>query len=726
MVDAGRAAHARTSPCSWFSVGIEDTTNASSLFKGGDALSDTTIIIETSRETFPPPDCTFNSCRADRAEQIQLAKQEWEFTADSIPQLVFLLDRDDHILRVNRTLEHWGLGKVVDARGHKIHDLLHPQCREAECPLKNIWRSSVDNMAQDFAVEFQTEDKFLQRHLNLHFRFHRSPRDARAGFIVAVISDISDIKQAESILKNANDGLERRIEENTFALISTNIRLQQEIEEHERIEERLEKSREEYAQLVESMDEGLAILDKQGKITYVNKQFCDTLGHQREEVLGHTPVDFIAEENRFSLERHMEERSKGGISSFVANLKSTEGQPFWVKISPTLLNGKKGESTGSFAIITDDINHLNVKQVLRETSKEIEDLYENAPCGYHTLDSKGFFVKINTTKTKWLGYTKDEMIGKMRFRDLLTAKSARQYESYYPRLVTVGYVRDLEVELVRKDGSILPVLLSAAAVRDAEGQFVMSQAIVYDMSYRKNAEQALRESEHTKRMLTAQVMSAQEKERKRIASELHDGIGQTLSAIKFYVENAIRNLNEHTIDNSAQMFQNVIPKLQDAIEEVRRISMDLRPSLLDDIGTLATLSWFCRQFQAIYESIRIELRLDIKESDIPAPLKVAIFRIVQEAMNNCAKYSQAGCIHISLINTGKEIELTVEDDGLGFDLAEVYAKVERLGGGMGLVTMKERSEFSGGIFAIESAISKGTSMRVNWPLRVTSKYQTAS
>ena len=570
-------------------------------------MSDISIHVQTPRDIFPPSNCPFDDCRASRLEQVEQAKLEWEFTADSIPQLIFLLDRDDHVLRTNRTLEQWGLGRVADARGRKIHDLLHPLCQDADCHLRNIWRSSADNMAQGFAVEYQAEDKYLQRYLNLHFRFHPSPQDTEGGFIVAVISDISDIKQAEMKLQNSNVELERRIEESTFALISTNIRLQQEIEKHKRIEEKLENSREEYSQLIEAMDEGLAILDKHGKITYVNKQFCDTLGLPREDILGHTPVDYVNQDNRVALERHMAERARGGVATYVANLKGTTGQNFWVKIAPTLLVGKQGESTGSFAVIADDARQLNAK----------------------------------------------------------------------------------------------------------------ISSIAYDINYRKSVEQTLLESEHAKRMLAAQVMSAQEKERKRIASELHDGIGQTLSAIKFYVENAIRNLNERTIENSAQMFGNVIPKLQDAIEEIRRISMDLRPSLLDDIGTLATLSWFCRQFQNIYESMRIELRLDIEESAIPPPLKIAIFRIVQEAMNNCAKYSKANCIHISLINSDNEIELAVEDDGQGFDYAEVCARIKSTGGGMGLVSMRERAEFSGGMFSIESAAGKGTSMRVVWPLQDT-------
>ena len=568
------------------------------------------INAESRRSGFPPPDCTFDSCRDDRAEQIRQAKQEWEFTADSMPQLILLLDREDHVLRVNRTLEQWGLGRVVDAPGRKIHDLLHPHCHDADCRLKNIWRSSVDQMAQDLAVEYQTEDKFLQRHLNLHFRFHCSPLDPAAGSIVAVISDISDIKQAERKMQNWNDELERRVEENTFALISTNIRLQQEIEKQRLIAEKLERSRREYSQLVEAMNQGLAILDRQGKITYANQRFCDTLGHPRDEILGRTPVEYAAAENRIAVERHMAERIRGGTATYVASLEGTQGQKFRIKISPTLLSENQGDATGSFAVIADNVEPMSTKPLPPEAGTENGEQHSHA-------------------------------------------------------------------------------------------------------------DQSRFESEHERRMLTAQVLSAQEKERKRIASELHDGIGQTLSAIKFYVENAIRNLNEQTIENSAQTFGDVIPKLQDAIEEIRRISMDLRPSLLDDIGTLAALAWFCRESQSLYKPLRIELTHDIGESDIPSTLKVAIFRIAQEAVNNCARHGRANCVRISLINSGTQIELAVEDDGRGFDLAETGATNRNPAGGMGLVSMRERAEFSGGTFSIRSEMGRGTCIRAAWPFQET-------
>lgn len=237
---------------------------------------------------------------------------------------------------------------------------------------------------------------------------------------------------------------------------------------------------------------------------------------------------------------------------------------------------------------------------------------------------------------------------------------------------------------------------------------------ISDIAAPAHMQQSRRKSDDTIRMLTAQIMSAQEQERQRISSELHDSIGQTLSAIKFHVENAIWQMNKQAIDESVRMFRNIIPKIQDAIEEVRRISMDLRPTLLDDIGVNATLTWFCREFQIIYGHIHVKLMLDIQEDCITTPLKIAIFRIVQEAMNNCAKYSQADCICVSLVNTGQSIELAIADNGQGFDPAEVQTRNIGMCGGIGLNSMQERAESSGGTFSIESAKGRCTRVRVAW------------
>jgi PAS domain S-box-containing protein len=132
-----------------------------------------------------------------------------------------------------------------------------------------------------------------------------------------------------------------------------------------------------------------------------------------------------------------------------------------------------------------------------EAAKEVEDLYNHAPCGYHSLDVDGNFVRINDTELAWLGYSRNEVIGRMKLRDLLTPASLETFKQTFPRFKAEGAVHDVEFEFVRKDGTTFPVLLSATAITDAAGDYVMSRSTVYDITERKRAERALRASEAT-------------------------------------------------------------------------------------------------------------------------------------------------------------------------------------------------------------------------------------
>jgi signal transduction histidine kinase len=159
----------------------------------------------------------------------------------------------------------------------------------------------------------------------------------------------------------------------------------------------------------------------------------------------------------------------------------------------------------------------------------------------------------------------------------------------------------------------------------------------------------------------------------------------------------------------------IAPVIQEAIEECRRIQMDLRPSMLDDLGLLPTLSWFSRRFQTIYSQIKVEQKIEIDEGDVLPPLKIVAFRVTQEAMNNIAKHSCANVVRLSLRKIDGKMELALEDNGQGFDLKNV---VDPQSGrrGLGLTSMKERVELSGGSFSIESTEGKGTIIRALWPL----------
>jgi signal transduction histidine kinase len=136
--------------------------------------------------------------------------------------------------------------------------------------------------------------------------------------------------------------------------------------------------------------------------------------------------------------------------------------------------------------------------------------------------------------------------------------------------------------------------------------------------------------------------------------------------------------------------------------------------LLDDLGLLAAISWLCNNFKATHSGIDIEKRIDIQEDDVPEPLRIIIFRILQEALNNIGKHSQANLVHLSFRKTnGNRIELNITDNGTGFDLDSVRSAVS-FARGLGLDGMKERAELSGGSFSIESDRGKGTTVRASW------------
>lgn len=230
---------------------------------------------------------------------------------------------------------------------------------------------------------------------------------------------------------------------------------------------------------------------------------------------------------------------------------------------------------------------------------------------------------------------------------------------------------------------------------------------------RYRAEESLRRSEEELRQLSGQLMSIQETERKRIAADLHDGIGQSLSVIKLSIEQAAYKLSNGAAQEALEALQQLAPRVKDAIVEIRRISMDLRPSTLDDLGILPTLSWFFREFEAACRGITVERSITVVESDIPPSLKVVIFRILQEAVSNIVKHAEASRIRFGLEKEGQTLIFRVEDNGRGFDAQAFH---ETPSEGLGLRGMQERARLSGGIYQMKSVRSKGTSIRITWSL----------
>ncbi len=328
---------------------------------------------------------------------------------------------------------------------------------------------------------------------------------------------------------------------------------------------------------------------------------------------------------------------------------------------------------------------------------------------YIVQDEK--IVYANDKLARMLGYPRDELIGmspgKLFQSDHRSSqKGMIEHQQKWPVASPVPKARG-----VRKNGEIIWIKQSEVLIAYNGSAAILGNVV--DLTPKKRLKGVVWQSKRELRLLSAKLLSAQEQERKRIASELHDTVGQYLSAIKFSLENINALLEDNQIASSQKSLQAVLPLIQEAISEVRRISMDLRPAILDDLGLLATLSWFCRTFQDVYVNIAIDKQLNIQENDVPVELKTAIYRIVQEALNNVAKHAKADHVSLRLNKTDSGIELTVTDNGCGFVVSQALERAIRQCG-LGLASMRQRSEGLGGSFFIGSAPGIGTTIRVLW------------
>ncbi|MFP3869663.1 MAG: PAS domain S-box protein [Syntrophobacteria bacterium] len=349
---------------------------------------------------------------------------------------------------------------------------------------------------------------------------------------------------------------------------------------------------------------------------------------------------------------------------------------------------------------------------LLQSKEQYRMLVETMKDGLGIQDENGFLVYVNRRFLDMLGCTWSEAIGR-RVIDFLDEANKKIYKDQMLRRQR-GEHQPYEIDWKKKNGQRIFTIVSPQPIFDADGRVTGSFAVFTDITDQKQTEEALRRSERELRHLSSQLLTIQEKERGRIARELHDSIGQSLSAIKFKLEDVLGQNDRDALPAAMEPCSSLIPMIQNTIEELRRISMDLHPSTLDDLGILATIAWFCREFQSIFSGIRIETDICVEEDHIPESLKIVMYRIIQEALNNVSRHSQADLVRLGLSRSDGILELSIEDNGCGFDPEQSSLSGESLKKGFGLASMRERTEFSGGSFAVESVRDKGTVVRATW------------
>lgn len=336
------------------------------------------------------------------------------------------------------------------------------------------------------------------------------------------------------------------------------------------------------------------------------------------------------------------------------------------------------------------------------------DLYQMAPLGYCTLSAQGQIQQANLAAASMLGLT----VGALRNKSLTAFIDPQDQDVYYlyrRQPVQAGSPPPCELRMVRNDGALLWVQLVTTVAEDENGTPELRVAMS-EVTQHKQVEAALRESMQQSHWLSRRVLEAQETERRRVAMELHDELGQALTAIKINLQVGERFRHQSPADLTTENIRIV----DEALAQMRRLAYALRPSMLDDLGLAPALRWMAQQ-TAQRSGLAIRFEPGPALTRVAPEIEIAFFRIAQEALTNIVRHAQAHSVQMALDCEGETLVLTLHDDGCGFDLAAMRVRATA-GGSLGVLGMEERAMLVGARLQIESSAGRGCRMRLTCPL----------
>ena len=404
-----------------------------------------------------------------------------------------------------------------------------------------------------------------------------------------IAGEITKRKRAEAALLKAHDELEHRVEERTAELRIANEKLQQEVAERNRAEDALRQSEEHHRTLIETMNEGLSVVDKDSVITFVNDQFCTMTGYSRDELVGYSETIFLDKESQRIFKKQWEERIKG---------------------------------------------------------------------------------------------------------------------------IAMPY----EITLTRKDDRKVHALVSPKPLFDEKGHFSGSFGIFTDITDRKQAESELLSYQEQLRSLASELSLVEERQRRCIATELHDYIGQTL----YYSKNKLEALKEiASADDLKEPVDEILSLIAQTIEYTKSLTFQLGTPLLYKEGLEAALKWLGYQFQKQLGLV-FHFEDDLKPKPIADETRILLYQAVRELLINVTKHAKARNVKVSIQRDYKHIQISVEDDGIGFDTSTIEAYKSK-DGGFGLFSIHERLKYLGGHFKFASKSGYGTKSTLTVPLKLIKK-----
>jgi len=480
------------------------------------------------------------------------------------------------------------------------------------------------------------------------------------------------------------------------------------------------------AGLLQIVEHSVIATDLAGTITYWNQCAEKLFGWRAVEVLGRSISEVLPPaSSREEGEEIMKQVLAGEVWSGEFTVQRRDGALLPLEVTDSPIRGPDGAIVGIVGIAHDITKRKRAENELRQSETEQRELAAELERERARLVAAQALAKVGSWET-------DVRTGKV----IWSEESHRIFETD-PETVqltvetVLGFIHDddrpgvaasfahsvatgspgaVEHRVVRADGQTKLVDERWQIVAGEDGQAIRAVGTCQDITERKQSERQIESFAEVFRALSHRLMTVQEEERRHLARELHDEIGQTLTATKLN----LKMIAPEVPASTASRLQDSIGLLDRLLHQVRQLSLDLRPPLLDELGLVPALRWLAAE-QTQRARLRVSFTSNEEKLELDAPARTACFRVAQEAITNAIRHARATSVTVELRADSDRVWLIVRDDGVGFDKDAMQQRAVR-GVSMGLLSMRERVSLLGGELEVNSAPARGTEIRAWLPL----------
>ena len=465
---------------------------------------------------------------------------------------------------------------------------------------------------------------------------------------------------------------------------------------------RLRKSEAQYRSIVEDQTEFICRCNPEGTLSFVNEAYCRYFGKTRDELIGQSYLPFIPVEDHERLKKHITGLSKENPVAVIENrVIAPDGAIRWQQSTNRALFDERGCIVELQSIGRDITERRYVEEKLKESEEKYRLLVEHANEAI-VVAQDGLLKYANQRALIITGYSSEELVSNP-FIELVHPDDKKMvFDNYGKRLKGEVLPDVYAFRIVSKNGRIKWVEISAV-VFTWEGR-PATLNFLSDITERKKAEEELKKSHEQLRNFAKRLAEAEEIERQKIARELHDQVGQNLTALGINLGILRNQLSDTLTEQTDARLNDSMGILEETAKRIRDVMSDLRPSVLDDYGLMAAIRWFSERISQ-RTGLTINVAYQDTKVDLPSETEITLFRIAQELLTNITKHAKATEVSIRLDSMDGKVQFVIVDNGVGFD----PAALKKIGESRwGLLNVRERTDAIAGILTIASRPGQGT------------------